>query len=327
VTDTPLVTIYDPLSWDYGWSYEVESDYLASHGVELRVPENPMQRDGLVGTADVVISSSLVRIDEAVIASLSKCVGILCYSAGMDAVDIEAARRSGIAVANVQANTVEVADHAVALLLSLWRRIPQMSDAARSGRWDLRDYPEVWAIPRLAGKVAGIIGAGRIGRAIAARMRGFDVTTIATYNTPPKAEPSGLPHVPLEELLASADIIFLSAPLNPQSMRMIDSRNLSRVKQGSVLVNIARGGLVDEAALLEALQSGRLAGAALDVRSPEPPGQPDTLASHPKVLQTPHMAGISSQSLIDLHVKAAEGVLDLLIDAQRLPHVVRGKDD
>ena len=318
MTDRPLVTVYDPLSWDHGWSYQIEDEALRSHGVDLKVPANADERDELARVAEIVISSSLVRFDTDVIASLESCIGILCYSSGMDAVDLAAARAAGISVANVQANTVEVAEHAMALLLAMHRRIPWMADAAAAGRWDLREFPEIWDIPRLAGRVAGIVGAGKVGRAVAERARGFGMKTIATYHSPPTDPERDLPHVGLDDLLATSDVIFLCASLNPDSRGIIDGRALSLVKPGMLLVNVARGGLVDEPALLDALESGRVAGAALDVRSPEPPLQPDGLGAHPNVIQTPHMAGASAQARAGLHEKGAEGALRLLADAGRI---------
>lgn len=317
------MTVYDPLTWNHYWSYEVEERILASYGIDFAVPSNPEERDRLASAADVVVSSSLINIDAELIRSFANCVGILCYSSGMDAVDVEEAQHAGIRVSNVRANTTDVAEHALALLLALRRRILPMTAAAESGRWDLREFPEVWSIPRLEGQVAGIIGAGKVGQAIAARTRAFGMSTIACYHSPPDVPSSDLPHVELGQLMSSSDAIIVCASLNPDSAGLIDARALSLLKPGAVLVNVARGGLVDERALVAALDSGRLAGAALDVRDPEPPASDDPLRGRPNVIQTPHMAGASAQARADLHQLAARGIIDLLENTNRLPKTSR----
>ncbi len=317
-SESPVATILDPLTWSYDWSYEIERSILAEHGVKLIVPEDEEHRDTLVARADVVVSSSLVHIDSRLIASFKRCVGIVCYSSGMDQVDAEAARRAGIAVTNVQANTMEVAEHAMALLLALRRRLVPMAAAADSGEWDLRLFPEIWDIPRLHGQTVGIIGAGRVGREVAQRARAFGMRTVAHYHLRPAAADPLLPHLELQDLMAASDNVVVCASLNPDSLRMINRQTLSAVKPGAVLVNIARGSLVDEEALLDALNSGRLAGAALDVRDPEPPDGSDPLSGRSDVIQTPHMAGASAGALDDLHRLAARQVIHLLKEAGRL---------
>ena len=317
-SEPPVATILDPLTWSHGWSYEIERSILAAHGVDLIVPEDEEHRDTLVARADVVVSSSLVQVDSRLIAGFKRCVGILCYSSGKDQVDAEAARKAGIAVTNVQANTKEVAEHAMALLLALRRRLVPMAAAAASGEWDLRRFPEVWEIPRLHGQTVGIIGAGRVGREVAIRARAFGMRTVAHHHYPPAAADPLLPHMELSDLMAESDNVILCASLNADSIRMINHETLSAIKPGAVLINIARGSLVDEEALVDALDSGRLAGAALDVRDPEPPERRDLLSGRNNVIQTPHMAGASASALDDLHQLAAKKILHLLKDAGRL---------
>lgn len=314
----PVVTILDPLTWTHGWSYDVERDLLAQRGVKLAVPSDLEERDRLVTSADVVISSSLVQVDGDLIATFDRCVGILCYSAGMDAVDIGAAKAAGVAVSNVNPGTDDVADHAMALVLAVHRLILPMTSATEAGKWDLREYPEIWKTPRLSGQVMGVVGAGRIGRAVAVRARAFGMHTVATYHIPPTDPDPTLPHVDLDELMERSDTIVLCASLTPDSRRMIDDAALSRVKPGSMLVNVGRGGLIDEDALERALEDGRLRAAALDVRDPEPPEQPDRFAGRDDVIQTPHMAGASRRARSSIHELAAQAVIRLLEDSGRL---------
>ena len=313
-----MATILDPLTWDYEWSYDIEQTLLASKGVDLAIPADAAERDNLTRRADVVISSSLVPIDESVLAGFENCIGIVCYSSGLDAVDLDAAARAGIEVRNVQANYLEVADHAMALLLSLWRLILPMTDAAEKGKWDLREFPEIWSIPRLSGQTLGIVGVGRVGREVAVRGRAFGMNTIATYHHPPQPEDSDLPHFDLKKLFSRSDAVVLSASLKPDSIAMINSDVLANAKPGSVLVNVARGRLIDETALMKALDSGLLAGAALDVRVSEPPDDEDPLSGRADVIQTPHIAGASAGAIRDLHEGAAARIVELLELSGRL---------
>lgn len=308
----PLVTVLDPLTWSHDWSYEVEETRLAERGIEFVVAQDRDHRDELVRTADVIVSSGLVAIDARLMSTFERCVGILCYSSGRDAVDLDAAEKAGIEVANVKANTIDVVEHAMALIFALRRLTIGMAAAAERGDWDLRDFPEVWKIERLHGQTLGIVGAGSVGRELAIRCRALGMRTIATYHTPPSPPNPDLPHVAIEELAATSDVIAVCASLNADSDKMIDADVLAHVKPGAILVNVSRGKLVDEAALVAALDSGALAGAALDVRDPEPPETPDLLAGRPNVIQTPHMAGASAQARADLHELAARQIIRLL---------------
>jgi D-3-phosphoglycerate dehydrogenase len=243
----------------------------------------------------------------------------------MDRVDADAASRAGIAVRNVPGYcTDEVADHALALLLAAWRRVPQLAARTREGDWDVHDDADLRAIRRLRGKTLGLVGAGRIGRAVAARARAFGMTTIADDPYVADAGPD-LAVVPLATLLERSDALVLCALLTAETRGLIGRDALARVRPGLVLVNVARGGLVDEAALAEAMRDGRVAAAALDVRDPEPPvpGR-DPLAGLPGLLVTPHIAASSQEAVRDLHEMAAAISLDLLRGAGRLGEPVAG---
>ncbi|MDH3250633.1 MAG: hypothetical protein OEQ47_16820 [Acidimicrobiia bacterium] len=314
----PQVLYFDPIEWIHPWSYDEEVESLSALGVDVVIPEDRGARDRYLSDADVVVVSSVDRIEAAHIQQLERCVGILCYSAGMDAVDVEAANRAGIVVTNIRAGTADVADHAMTLLLAAWRRLPLMMAAADAERWDLGQTPELQSIPRLEGKTLGIFGAGAIGRAVAARARGFGMSTIATYRRPEVAEPD-LPHVPIEKLFSASSAVVLAASLNPMTEGIIDRRILANARKGLILVNVGRGALVVEDDLAEALDAGTLAAVALDVRNPEPPvPENDVLAGRTNVIQTPHMAGVSVEALSSLHPLAVEGVVQLLRDGGRL---------
>ena len=319
MTAIPTVTILDPLSWDHGWSYQVEQELLAARGVRLVVPADRAERDIQVRLADVIVVSGLDGVDADLIATFERCRGIVCYSAGLDAVDVNAAHQAGISVTGIHANTIDVAEHAFALLLAIRRRIVPMTRAAEEGRWHLATLPEVWEIPRLAGGTLGIVGAGRIGRAVARRARAFDVTTIANYHRPPTDPDPLLPSVSLHDLMSSSDSIVVCASLTPDSRQLIDAAALAVVKPGAVLVNVGRGAIIDEAALIDALDDGRLAGVALDVRDPEPPRSDDPLRSRDDVIQTPHMAGASRAVLDEVHLAVTDEILRVLDEGGLLP--------
>ncbi|MEX1004194.1 MAG: NAD(P)-dependent oxidoreductase [Acidimicrobiia bacterium] len=314
----PSVVLFDPVTWTGDWSYAVERVALERAGATLVIPDDRAERDAALPDADVVVVSSIDRLTAEHIGRLRRCVGILCYSAGKDTVDLTAAEDAGIPVANVQAGTADVADHAFGLLLAAWRRLPTMFEAAASGSWDLSAHPQVGSIRRLDGKTLGIFGAGAIGRAVAHRARAFGMSTIGTYRRPEKADDL-LPHVPIEDLFARSDAVVLTASLTPSSEGIIDARVLGHARRGMVMVNVGRGALVVEPDLVTALDDGTISTVALDVRAQEPPDPAtDRLAGRADVIQTPHWAGVSVEALEDLHRLAAETIVELLCEGGRL---------
>ena len=314
----PRVVVFDPIPG--GWSFESDEEVLGERGVDLIVPADTSAADVAIRSADAVIVTGVRRLEAARIATLERCVGILCYSIGMDKVDGAAAADRGIPVRNVPDYcTDEVSDHALTLLLAAQRRLLPIANATAGGEWPLRDRSQVAAIRRLRGQTLGIAGAGRTGRLVARKARGFGFRTIAhdPFVTDP-GDPD-LELVGLDELLQQADAIVLCAALTPGAPPLISREALEGVRPGVILVNVARGGHIDEGALAEALQDGRVAVAALDVRATEPPTQPDPLAGLANVIQTPHVAASSREAAEDLHRMAAQYVLGLLEDAGRIP--------
>ena len=309
----------DPLTWEWGWSYEVEHELITAEGIDLIVPDDEEHQSAVAPTADVVVSSGIAPLDAPRITSLERCIGIVCYSAGTDAVDTTAAAAAGMTVTGVHANSPDVADHAMALMLAAHRMIGPMSAVAAAGVWDLRQNPELQGIRRLSSLTMGIVGAGRIGREIAGRARAFGMTTIGTTRSGPTHADTRIHHRDLHLLLRESDVIMVTAALTPETRHLIDEAALTHVRPGSLLVNVARGGLINEHALACALDDGRLRAVALDVRETEPPLAPDPLAGRPNVLQTPHMGGLSQEALVDLHRLTAIGVIDMLRSAGRLP--------
>lgn len=314
----PSVVVFDPIPGD--WSFDVEAGILADRGVDLLVSPNEAAADTAIRGADAIIVTGVRRLDPERIETLERCAGILCYSIGMDKVDGPAASAAGIPVRNVPDYcTDEVSDHALALLLAAQRRLLPIANATALGEWPLRDRTQVAAIHRLRGQTLGIAGAGRTGRLVAEKARGFGFRTIAHDPFVPDPGDDELELVGLDELLSRSDAIVICAALTPGSPPLISREALGRVRPGLILVNVARGGHVDEVALADALRDGRVSVAALDVRASEPPTQPDPLTGLPNVILTPHVAASSREAARDLHRLAAGYVLDLLEAAGRIP--------
>jgi D-3-phosphoglycerate dehydrogenase len=318
VTAAARVAVFDPPPGD--WSFAPEAAALAHRGVDLVVPATEADAEEAIRDADVVIVTGVRRLDAARVAGLRNAVGILCYSIGTDKVDGPAAQAAGIPVRNVPDYcTEEVSDHALALLLAAQRRLLPVAVATR-GSWRLEDRSILGPIRRLRGQTLGVLGAGRIGRLVAGKARAFGFRTIAHDPVVADAGDPDLELVDLESLLERADALVLCAALTPASRHVIGRSALARVRAGLILVNVARGGLVDEVALAEALRDGRVGYAALDVRDPEPPDPgSDPLAGLPNVLQTPHVAATSRDAVDDLHRLAARHVLEMLETAGRIP--------
>jgi lactate dehydrogenase-like 2-hydroxyacid dehydrogenase len=315
----PRVVVVDPIH-SIPWSYDVEADLLEQRGVELVVPADDTESAAAIATADVIVSSGRIPITSDIIAKLTGCAGILCYSAGRDAVDEDAAAEAGIPVASLHPATDDVADHAIALMLGAVRMLVPMSEAAAAGEWAYSEHLQIFEMRRLGGAVLGIVGAGRIGKAVAHRGRAFGMRTIATYHHPPPVPDAELPHHELAELFALADVVVLAAALTPDTRQMIDADVLAAAKRGVIIVNVARGALIDEDALADALDAGVVGAAALDVRAGEPPDPAnDRLSGRSNVLQTPHVGGASDGSVADLHRLAAREAIALLEAAGRLP--------
>jgi phosphoglycerate dehydrogenase-like enzyme len=227
---------------------------------------------------------------------------------GYDSIDVAAATARGVAV-TIAPNTNQgsVAEHTFALLLGLTRHLAARHSGVRRGEW-----PLLMSQP-LRGRTLGLAGLGRIGKAVALRAAAFEMKLLA-YDPFPDREycaRNGIALVAFDSLLAQADFLSLHLPLTPETSHLINRDSLMRMKPGAVLLNTSRGGLVCEADLVEALRTGRLAGAGLDVFEREPPAADNPLLGLPNVLLTPHAAGVDNQSLGDMAHSAAEAVAAL----------------
>jgi D-3-phosphoglycerate dehydrogenase len=248
-------------------------------------------------------------VSRRVIEGLPRVRVLVRYGVGVDGVDVAAATARGIPVVNVpDYGTDEVANHAVALLLALARKLPQLDRQTRAGRWTVF---EVMPIHRLAGRTVGLLGCGRIGSRVARKLGGFDVRLLA-HDPYVTALPPGVEAVGFDALLAGSDYLTVHCPLTDETRRLLDAKALARMKPTAVVVNTARGGIVDTAALTDALRAGRLGGAGLDVteEEPLPPGHP--LLAMDQVIVTPHAAWYSEEGRADLKRRVAEEAVRVL---------------
>ena len=220
------------------------------------------------------------------------------HGAGLDMIPVDVATKAGVLVANVPgANATTVAEHAIWSALALFRKYPVVNSDLRQGGWEVgRKHSNDGR--ELSGKTVGILGVGNIGRKIALMARqGFGCKVIAQTRTPATL-PDGITQVPLDDLLAQSDVLVLSCPLTDQTAGIIDQQAIAKMKQGALLINVSRGPVTDEAALIEALASGHLGGAAIDVFSEQPLPSNHAFFSLPNVILTPHMAGITEESML-----------------------------
>lgn len=314
----PLVVVYDPIT-TIRWDYDHERSELEQRGVRFRLLKSDTDRADLLAEADVVVVSS--RLADADLATLTNCIGIVCYSVGLDGVNRAMADAMGIRVVNIPGYcTEEVSDHAIALLLAVQRLIVPCATAAAAGSWDVRGRDDFYKLRRLAETTVGVIGVGRIGRRTAEKARGLGMRTLGYDPMVDQAEAPGVEMVGLSDLLTQSDAVVLCASLTPNTQPLMGTAEFDLMRDDAVLVNVARGGLVDEAALAVALRSGRLRAAALDVRTNEPPDPDrDPLRRLDNVVLTQHTASVSIESSRDIHAGAVEQILSLLREAKRLP--------
>jgi D-3-phosphoglycerate dehydrogenase len=257
--------------------------------------------------ADAILARAAV-ISEAVIQAAPKLKIVSRHGVGVDNVDVAACTRQGVLVSITDdANSEAVSEYAFGLLLAVARKVAQANAHIRAGQWN-RD---LFIGLELYGKVLGIIGLGRIGSRLGRHAAGFDMEVLAydPYVDANAAQAAGIALVDLETLLRRADFISLHMPLTDETRHLIGPAELALMKSSAILVNTARGGLIDEAALYETLLNKRIAGAALDVFETEPLSQGNRLATLDNLLCSPHVAGQTEESLLRMSVDAAENIL------------------
>jgi D-3-phosphoglycerate dehydrogenase len=292
--------------------------------VEVRTGLKPEALAAVIGGYDALIVRSATRVTAQALATPGRLKVIGRAGTGVDNIDMEAATRAGIVVLNTPGgNATAAAEQTMCLLLGLARHVAPANADLRAGRWERKAYTGV----ELAGKTLGVLGLGRIGREVVRAALGLRMRVVAFDPYVPEAATAdlGIARGTLEEVLAGCDFLTLHLPLVPETRRIVDAAALRRMRRGARLVNCARGGLVDEAALLAALESGHLAGAALDVFEEEPPSDL-ALARHPRVLATPHLGASTVEAQERVGTEIAEKVRDYLerghiVDAVNFPAV------
>ncbi len=296
---------------------------LEQHGLE--VVENPHDRPftpaelaDVVGTVDAVVAG-VDRWDEAVLRLAPRLRVIARFGTGVDNIDLDAARAHGVVVTNARGgNANAVAEFTVGVVLALLRDVPRLDQVVRQGIWDRFMGSE------LRGRTVGLLGLGDIAQRVARKLSGFDVELLAfdAYPAEERARGLGVRLTTLQEVLAASDVVSLHLPSLPETRHLMDAARLAAMKPGAYLVNTARGALVDERALADALRSGHLAGAATDVYEQEPVTAGHPLFALDRVICTPHTAGETHETYETLGATTAQAVLDVLAGRRPLHQLV-----
>ena len=280
---------------------------------ELRMAKSPSAADILAVARDAdAVLVTYAKLPGDLLRELKRCKVIGRFGLGVDNIDIPAAGALGITVTYVPDYCMqEVSDHAMALLLSLVRKVPLSNTLVQSGRWEV---PPVVPIHRLSGRVLGLVGFGNIPRTLAPKAKAFGlrVVTHDPYVSADVLGKAGVESVGFDELLAMSDFVSVHAPLLPATRGLFNAEVFRKMKKGALLINTARGPLVDEAALISALDSGQLGGAALDVVTTEPLAKDSKLLGRDNVVLTPHTAFYSVEALDELQTKCATDVARVL---------------
>jgi len=284
---------------------------------ELKMAKSPSMEDilAVAREADAILVT-YAKLPGELLRQLKRCKAIGRFGLGVDNIDLPAAKELGIAVNYVPDYCLrEVSDHAMALLLSLARKIPFSNRLVQSGRWEV---PPIVPLRRLEGQVLGLVGFGNIPRALVPKAKAFGLKVIAhdPHVSKHVLSAAGVEGVSFDDLLALSDFVSVHAPLLPATRGLVNAAAFARMKKGALLINTARGPLVDEAALAAALDSGHLGGAALDVVTTEPLAQDSPLKGRDNVILTPHTAFYSVEALEELQVKCASDVARVLSGEQ-----------
>ena len=289
-------------------SVDTEAAVFAEAGLDWRLAtcrtEEDVIREGAAASALLV---QYAPVSRRVLEALPGCRVVGRYGVGLDTIDVPAARELGVRLVHVPDYCVdEVANHTIALILALGRGIVALDRGVHDGVWDFRLGGE---LRRPAAQRLGLIGLGRIGRAVAdrARVLGYEVV-----GTDPGRPDTWVPNLPFDDVLATSDVVSIHCALTPETFHLVDGAAIARMKPGAIVVNTARGRIVDQGALADAIGSRALGGAALDVLEQEPLPADDRLLALPNVVITPHAAFYSRESLVEMKRRAAAGIVAAL---------------
>ncbi len=273
------------------------------------------------GGWDALVVRSQTRVDAELLAAAQPRLGVVgVASVGIDRIDVEAATRAGVMVVNAPTgNTIAAAEHTMAVMLALLRHVPEADGSVRRGEWERGRYTG----RELRGKTLGVIGLGKIGKAVARRAAGFEMRVLASdpYLTEEQAAEHGAKLVGLAELLHRSDVITVHTPLTQQTRGLIGHAQLEATKPGAFVLNVARGGIVDEAALADALASGQLGGAAVDVYAVEPMAPDNPLRGAPNLVLTPHLGASTAEAQDRVGLEMADQVV-MALDGVTPPYAI-----
>jgi D-3-phosphoglycerate dehydrogenase len=287
--------------------------FRKAEGMEVDVETNlsPEELKAVIPEYDAIAIRSATRLTADIIEAAERLKVIGRAGIGVDNVDIEAATRKGIVVMNTpEGNTITTAEHTISLMLSMARRIPQATASVKAGKWEKKKFMGT----EVFNKTLGIIGMGRIGRIVADRAKGLHMNVIAydPYLSQEVITRLGVEMVTLDELLARSDFITIHTPKTKDTVNLINKKAFEKMKKGVYLINCARGGIVNERDLYEAIVSGKVAGAALDVFENEPPGD-NPLLGLEQVICTPHLGASTEEAQVNVAVAVAEQIVEFLL--------------
>jgi len=296
---------------------QVALDVLQAAG-NMKITAGNMKREetlAAIPDAHALIIRSATKADAELLAAAKNLKIIARAGVGVDNVDLDAATKQGIVVMNTpDGNTIATAEHTFGLMLALARFIPEGEMSMRAGKWDRKSFVGV----ELRGKTLGIIGFGRIGRAIAKRALAFEMTVVAydPYIPADIAADLGVELLSLDDLYARADFITLHSLITDETRGMINKTSIAKMKKGVRIINAARGALINDDDLAEAIKSGAVAGAAVDVYAEEPPPATHPLVGLPGVVHTPHLAASTADAQVNVAIDAAKEVVDALLKGE-----------
>ena len=295
---------------DHG-SIEEEKEELGRIGTELILAQIRKEEDliRVCKEADGLINQYAI-LNRNVLGHLTKCKVVARYGVGVDSIDLKAATDFGIIVANVPDYCIdEVASHAVAMLLTLIRKTVFFDRKVKSSHWDFRQGPP---IHRIQGKTLGLIGCGKIGFEVAKRMSAFGVKVI-TFDPYLEKVSEGIELEDFDTVLKESDFISIHCPLNDSTRHLIGDEALKKMEKKPMIINTSRGPIVDERALIQALEQGLISGAGLDVLEKEPPDDQNSLLKMENVILSPHVGFYSEESISELKRRTAKNVADVLV--------------
>lgn len=269
-----------------------------------------------IADADAVLVRSATKITRASLARADRLKAIGRAGVGVDTIDVVAATERGIPVLTAPAgNSISAAELTMALLLAIARKVPAADRSMKAGEWDRKSFNGF----ELYGKTLGLVGAGRIGGQVAKRARAFgmDVIVFDPWLDRERARELDVQLCELEDVISRSDVLSVHVPLTDATRNLIGESQLARMKKGALLLNVARGGVVDETALLSALRNGHLAGAALDVYEQEPLAKDSPLRALPNVVMTPHLGASTAEAQQNVAIEIAEAVRAALLSGDR----------